>query len=196
MLEGRSVLAWSVDAARSVATTVVAVLPASYLGDPSSHGGADRVVAGAPTRSGSVRAGLALVPEDAAVVVVHDAARPLASAALFHRVVAAIAAGAAGAIPGVALTDTVKRVEDGYVAETFDRSRLVAVQTPQAFAPAALRRAHAGEPEATDDAALLEAIGLRVAVVPGEATNAKLTAAHDLETMTLQLARAARQGAR
>ena len=89
-------------------------------------------------------------------------------------------AGADGAIPGVAVVDTVKRVRGGRVVETLDRSELVAVQTPQAFRAELLRRAHEGEPEATDDAGLLEALGSRVVVVPGEYHNLKLTSPDDL----------------
>jgi 2-C-methyl-D-erythritol 4-phosphate cytidylyltransferase len=95
-------------------------------------------------------------------------------------VVAAVRAGADGAIPGLAVPDTIKRVADGVVVATLDRAELVAVQTPQAFRASVLRRAHDGEPDATDDAGLLERIGGQVAVVPGEATNVKLTAAGDL----------------
>jgi len=119
---------------------------------------------------------------DADVVVVHDAARPLASRELFRAVVEAVVAGADGAIPGLAVADTVKRVRGGRVVETLDRSELVAVQTPQAFRAEALRRAHAGAPEATDDAGLLEALGLSVVVVPGEYRNLKLTSPDDLVT--------------
>jgi 2-C-methyl-D-erythritol 4-phosphate cytidylyltransferase len=78
------------------------------------------------------------------------------------------------------LADTVKVVEDGVVAETLDRARLVAVQTPQAFSAAALRRAHEGGGEGTDDASLVEALGGRVVVVPGEEANDKITTQHDL----------------
>ena len=95
-----------------------------------------------------MRAGLAAVPADAEIVVVHDAARPLAGADLFERTVAAVRGGADAAIPGVPVTDTVKQVEDGRVVATVDRSRLVAVQTPQAFRAAVLRRAHGGDPDA------------------------------------------------
>ena len=127
-----------------------------------------------------MRAGLAAVPHEAEVVVVHDAARPLASVALFQEVVKAVRAGADGAVPGIALADTVKVVEDGRVAETLDRDRLVAVQTPQAFAASTLRLAHEGDREGTDDASLVEAIGGRVVVVAGEEANAKITTQHDL----------------
>ena len=186
-LGDRRVLDWSLAAARSVAAGIVlAVLP-ERAGEPEP--GADVVVAGGTSRSGSVRAALAAVPASADVVVVHDGARPLASPALFEAVVAAVRAGADGAVPGLPLVDTVKRVSDGVVLTTVDRAELVAAQTPQAFAAGPLRQAYSGtEPEAapafwpaaTDDAALVEALGGRVVVVPGETANAKLTNAADL----------------
>ena len=178
MLAGRRVLDWSVDAARKAADGVVLVVPPDRSADVEPA--ADAVVAGGHRRSASVRAGLAAVPASADVVVVHDAARPLASTDLFRAVIAAVASGADGAVPGVALTDTVKRVRDGVVEQTLDRDALVAVQTPQAFSAEVLRRAHAGEPDASDDAALVEAIGGRVVVVPGDVANVKLTTADDL----------------
>src|SRR4051812_30022474 len=177
-LGDRRVLDWALERARAVAEGVVLVVPPERAGE-SEHG-VDAVVAGADTRAGSVRAGLAAVPDEAEVVVVHDAARPLASVTLFQEVVKAVRAGADGAVPGVAPADTVKLVEDGHVAETLDRDRLVAVQTPQAFAAATLRQAHEGDRKGTDDASLVEAIGGRVAVVPGEVANAKITTQHDL----------------
>lgn len=176
---GRSVLDWSLDAARSAASFVVLVLPGAFVGDPRAAG-ADAVVAGGETRSASVRAGLAAVPADAEIVVVHDAVRPFAAPALFQAVIEAVEGGAAGAVPGIPLRDTVKRVADGHVTVTLDRTDLVAVQTPQAFRAGTLRRAHEGAPEATDDAALIEALGGQVAVVPGEARNIKLTSPDDL----------------
>jgi 2-C-methyl-D-erythritol 4-phosphate cytidylyltransferase len=177
-LGGRRVLDWALAAARSVADGVVLVVPDERAS--SSEEGADAVVTGGATRAASVRAGLAAVPNDADVVVVHDAARPLAPVALFEAVVQAVRDGADGAIPGVPVTDTVKVIERGHVVQTLDRDRLVAVQTPQAFAAALLRRAHDGSPEASDDAALVEALGGRVVVVPGDAANAKITTRHDL----------------
>ena len=177
-LGDRRVLDWALERARAVADGVVLVVPPDRAGE-SEHG-VDAVVAGGETRAGSVRAGLAAVPHEAEVVVVHDAARPLASAALFQRVVDAVRNGADAAVPGVALADTVKVVDDGTVVETLDRARLVAVQTPQAFAAPTLRRAHEGGGEGTDDAALVEAIGGRVVVVPGEEANDKITTQHDL----------------
>lgn len=184
-LQGRPVVAWALDAARSVATGIVLVAPRDDA--PGSLGGdvrgADAVVAGGATRADSVRAGLAAVPVSADIVVVHDAARPLASPELFRAVVDAVVAGADGAIPGIPVADTVKRVAGATVVETLERSDLVAVQTPQAFRASVLRRAHDDAADATDDAGLLERIGARVTVVTGELTNVKLTGAADLQLL-------------
>ncbi len=180
-LDDGTVTAHSVRAARSVASRVVLVVPLGYdgLGE-----GADQVVIGGPTRASSVRAGLEHCRE-ADVVVVHDAARPLATPALFRAVVNAVIAGADAAVPGLAITDTVKRVaRDGgsmVVRATVPRDELVTVQTPQAFTRASLERAHATGGDATDDAALVEAQGGRVVVVPGEVDNIKITLPEDLD---------------
>ena len=172
---GRRVLDWSLDAARAACDGVVLVVPP---GEESTAEPADVVVAGGATRSESVRAGLAAVPADAEIVVVHDAARPAAGVPLFDAVIAAVRSGADAAIPGVPVVDTVKRVDGDVVVETLDRSTLVAVQTPQAFRAAALRGVSG---EATDDAALVEAAGGRVVVVPGDPANLKVTTPADLE---------------
>ncbi|MGH9165817.1 MAG: 2-C-methyl-D-erythritol 4-phosphate cytidylyltransferase [Acidimicrobiales bacterium] len=177
-LGGRRVLDWSLEAVASVADGVVLVVPASRI--DRAEPAADRVVAGGATRSASVRCGLAAVPDDAEVIVVHDAARPLAAADLFVRSVAAVAAGADGAICAVANADTLKRVEAGVVVETVDREGLWAVQTPQAFRASVLRQAHRCGGEASDDAALVEAAGGRVVVVEGDVRNLKLTRPGDL----------------
>ena len=146
------------------------------------------VVAGAATRAGSVRAGLAALPADVDVVLVHDAARPLVPLAVIDRLLAAIAAGADAAVPGIAIPDTVKRVDaDGVVVDTPPRSSLVAVQTPQAFRADVLRRVHAAGGEATDDAALVEAAGGRVVVVAGHELGRKVTTEDDLEWLQAQL---------
>lgn len=175
-LAGRRVLDWSLDAARAVADGVVVVVAPAHAGDPEPA--ADAVVAGAETRSGSVRAGLARVPAGAEVVVVHDGARPLADTALFAAVVEAVRAGADAAVPGVPVADTLRARGGGVV----DREGVVAVQTPQAFRAGALRAAHAGEGEATDDASLVEARGGKVVVVDGSASNLKITRPDDLVT--------------
>jgi 2-C-methyl-D-erythritol 4-phosphate cytidylyltransferase len=180
-LAGRRVLDWSLDAARSVADQLVLVVAADRTATPEP--GADVVVAGGATRSDSVRCGLAAVAPEAAVVVVHDAARPMAPPELFRAVVDAVTAGADGAVPGVPVADTVKQVRDQTVVATLERSTLVAVQTPQAFRADVLRAAHAGGAEATDDAALVEGAGGRVVVVAGDPRNAKITAPDDLENL-------------
>ncbi len=115
--------------------------------------GADLVVAGGATRADSVRAGLAAVPDEADIIVVHDAARPLATPSLFAAVVTAVRTGGAdAAIPVLPVADTLKRVEGATVRSTVDRDGLVAVQTPQAFVAATLRSAHRSAGQATDDA--------------------------------------------
>ena len=177
-LGGPTVLDRAVGVAREACDAVVVVLPAGAEWKPP-----DRVqtAAGGATRSDSVRAGLALVPDEVDIIVVHDAARPLASRALFAAVIGAVAAGADAAVPAVAVVDTVKRIAAGRVVETIPRADLVLVQTPQAFRAARLRAAHAYGGVDTDDAALVEAAGGTVAVVPGESRNVKLTVAADLE---------------
>ncbi len=147
------------------------------------------VVAGGATRSASVRAGLAAVPDHVDVVVVHDAARPLAPPELFEEVISAVADGADAAVPGIPLADTIKRVEGTaprgnervLVSETLDRDELVAVQTPQAFNAHALRRAHESGADASDDAGLIEDCGGKVVVVAGRQHNIKITVPADLD---------------
>ncbi len=164
---------------------VVVVLPAGSEWDGPPVAAA---VPGGATRAASVRAGLAAVPASADIVVVHDAARPLAGDALFRAVVDAVRAGADGAIPGLAVADTIKRVEGGRVIATVPRDDLVTVQTPQAFRAGALRDAHRDEADGTDDAALVEAAGGTVVIVEGERTNLKVTGPEDLVLMTALLA--------
>jgi 2-C-methyl-D-erythritol 4-phosphate cytidylyltransferase len=175
-----TVAARSVRLSHSVADFVVLVVPEEYEGTGE---GADAVVPGGDTRAASVRAGLKAIP-DCDVVVVHDAARPWASQQLFTAVVDAVTAGADAAIPGLQVTDTIKRVEnrDGQsiVVGTIDRSELVTVQTPQAFRRDVLERAHHTLSDATDDAALVEAMGGTVVIVSGEVSNFKITDPSDL----------------
>jgi 2-C-methyl-D-erythritol 4-phosphate cytidylyltransferase len=130
---------------------------------------------------------LAAVPDEAEIIVIHDAARPLATAALFAVTIKAVRSGADGAVVAAPVPDTLKRVDGQHrshgglaVVGTVDRADLWAVQTPQAFRAAVLRRAHAGDPEASDDAALVEAAGGLVVVVEGGAANPKLTHPYDL----------------
>jgi 2-C-methyl-D-erythritol 4-phosphate cytidylyltransferase len=167
----------SVATARSACDQVVVVVPAGTEWQPPAG---VRVAAGGATRSDSVRAGLAQVPAEVDVVVVHDAARPLASPALFARVIGAVRDGADAAVPAVPIADTVKRVRDGVVVETVPRGDLVVAQTPQAFRRDALERAHASAGVDTDDAALVEAGGAKVVVVEGDPRNFKVTVPDDL----------------
>lgn len=167
----------AVETATRTCDGVVVVLPAgaAWEGPPVAA-----TVTGGATRADSVRAGLAAVPDEADVILVHDAARPLASDALFRAVADAVRAGADGVVPGLPVSDTIKRVDGDRVHETVPRESLVAVQTPQGFRAAALRAAHAGGGDGTDDAALVEQAGGTVVVVPGESTNVKVTAPEDL----------------
>ncbi len=181
----RRVLDVSRETADVCSDGVVVVVPEA---DAEREGG----VAGGATRSESVRNGLAAVPAEADFVLVHDAARPLATPAVYERVIAALEAGADAVIPAVAVTDTIKVLGPasdaerdagvlGTVETTPDRASLVAVQTPQGFRADALRAAHASGADATDDAALVEAAGGRVVVVDGDAVNRKITDPDDLE---------------
>ena len=165
---------------------VVVVLPESAHWDGPPVAAA---VPGGATRAASVRAGLAAVPATADIVVVHDAARPLADDQLFAAVIDAVRAGADGAVPGLAVADTIKRVEGSRVVATIPRDELVAVQTPQAFRAPALRAAHRTKSEGTDDAALVEADGGTVVVVAGDPANVKVTRPDDLELVAAMRAR-------
>ena len=173
------VLDWALRSAAERTDGVVLVVPADAVDHPEPL--ASVVVAGGATRSASVRAGLAAVPADADTIVVHDAARPVPMPGIWDRVLAAVEAGADAAVPAVPLADTLREVDGG----TVDRTRFVAVQTPQAFRAAALRAAHASGSDGTDDASLVEAAGGRVVVVDGDPANIKITTPIDLSMAEL-----------
>jgi len=182
----------ALEVARRALDAVVLVVPpgAAWVG-PDLAGAVTAVVPGGCRRSDSVRAGLGAVPTgagEADVIVVHDAARPFASVALYRAVIAAVADGADGAVPALPVDDTIKRVSGREVLETLARDELVRVQTPQAFRSAILRAAHAPGGDATDDAALVERLGGRVVTVPGEVTNLKITRPADLRVARALLA--------
>jgi 2-C-methyl-D-erythritol 4-phosphate cytidylyltransferase len=163
--------------------------PAILLAEELGAGKVSSVVTGGATRSESVREALAEVADDAAVVVVHDAARPLLPEDVVERVLAPLSEGWDGAVPALPLSDTVKRVEGDRVVETLPRGELVAVQTPQAFIASVLREALAGDvSEASDCASLVEARGGRVKVVEGDPSLLKVTNAEDLELVETRLA--------
>jgi 2-C-methyl-D-erythritol 4-phosphate cytidylyltransferase len=190
-LGGRPILAATVAhfARRPDVSAIVVAAPAEHVARvrallaPTVRRPALSVVAGGPTRQESVRLALDAIGSDVELVVVHDAVRPFLTPALVAGVVAA-AARTGAAICALPIAETVKRVRDGRVETTIDRSALWAVQTPQAFRTALLREAHdkarrdgvAG----TDDAMLVERLGHSVAVVPGSPANLKITTADDL----------------
>lgn len=158
-----------------------------------------RACAGGARRQDSVRLGLAALDASARLVLVHDAARPFASAALARRVLAPLGEGCPAAIPGLAVTDTIKRVgENDIIVDTPERATLRAVQTPQGFVLAPLLEAHARAQaeawEVTDDAALMERAGHRVVVVHGEEANVKITTPADLELLRPKACAAPRTG--
>jgi 2-C-methyl-D-erythritol 4-phosphate cytidylyltransferase len=193
VLAGRPMLEWSLDALRRVPAVerVVIALPEGVTAPPGTIG-----VVGGTERSHSVRAALEAAgsgPDDEPVIV-HDAARPLATPELFQRALDALAASGADAVVAAArVTDTIKRADgaDLRVAETLDRSALWAVQTPQVFRRAALARALAQPDEvlaaATDDAGLVEQAGGRVHLVESPAGNLKVTTPTDLRLAELLL---------
>jgi 2-C-methyl-D-erythritol 4-phosphate cytidylyltransferase len=156
--------------------------PSILLAEEIGAGKVTACVTGGATRAESVRAGVAEVPEDALVVLVHDAARPVLPPEVVERVLAPLGEGWHGAVPSLPVADTLKRSDaDGTVVETVDRTGLQAVQTPQAFLAPVLREALAGELGfATDCAALVEARGGRVRLVEGDARLLKVTTASDL----------------
>lgn len=194
-LGDRRVLDHAVETARVVSDGVVLVLPQSDVADEVTWGATPDVilVAGGPTRTASVRNGLAAVPAEAVIILVHDAARPFASVDVYRLVIDAVRGGADGAVPGLPVTDTVKVIQVvesasigvagavvPRIVDTPDRATLLAVQTPQGFVAEILRRAYLSEVDASDDSALVESIGGTVIAVPGEIDNRKITHPEDL----------------
>jgi 2-C-methyl-D-erythritol 4-phosphate cytidylyltransferase len=189
---GRPLLEHSLERFRThpLVRDVVVLVPASYVERAQALSGDSLVVAGGVTRLDSVRVGLAALADDVDAVLVHDVARPFVPADLIDRVVAALAEGADAVVPGLAVTDTIKRVDsDERVLETVDRRELRAVQTPQGFRIAALVAAHEGAPEASDDAGLIEALGGTVVVVAGAEEAFKITRPWDLRVAEALAAR-------
>jgi len=156
--------------------------PCIVLAEEIGAGKVSAVVTGGETRAASVRAALAEIPDEALVVLVHDAARPFVTEDVIARVLAPLSEGYDGAVPVVPVSDTVKRVRGGDVVETLDRDGLVVAQTPQAFLAAALRGAAAGE--GTDCASLVESRGGRIKAVEGDPRLLKVTAREDLELVS------------
>jgi len=170
--------------AREDVSMVVVVLPYEHVGDPPAwlfQCDTERLLlsVGGRERSDSVRNGLEDVPSDANIVLIHDAARPLVTSRMIDSVIAEARRGH-GAAPGLAVTDTLKRItETGDIVETISREDVVRIQTPQGFPRAMIDAAHARAAEeritATDDAALCEKFGMKVVVVPGSERAMKIT---------------------
>jgi 2-C-methyl-D-erythritol 4-phosphate cytidylyltransferase len=155
--------------------------PSILVAEEIGAGKVSSVVTGGATRSESVRLALEEVPEDAAAVLVHDAARPLVPEEVIERVLAPLSDGWDGVVPALRVSDTVKKVQQDQVVETLSRNELVTVQTPQAFVAPVLRQALAGDVEhASDCSSLVEAHGGRVKVVEGDRRLLKVTDADDL----------------
>jgi 2-C-methyl-D-erythritol 4-phosphate cytidylyltransferase len=162
--------------------------PAILLAEELSASKVVAAVHGGKTRAESVRAALAEVPEDALVVLVHDAARPLLTEDVLERVLAPLSEGWDGVVPGLPVVDTVKTVSGEAVTGTVSREKLIAVQTPQAFVASKLREAYAGNlAGATDCASLVEARGGRVKWVEGDLRLLKVTTNADLEQVAAWL---------
>jgi 2-C-methyl-D-erythritol 4-phosphate cytidylyltransferase/2-C-methyl-D-erythritol 2,4-cyclodiphosphate synthase len=205
-IDGRSILSRSLDPIFGLAdpVQVIVVVPSSHVQHAreivaQSAGRASdacAVVVGGDSRQASVAAGLAELLPSVEVVLVHDAARALAPRSLFERVVAEVGSTGRGAIPGLAVSDTIKRIDaSATVLETVDRSQLSAVQTPQAFPRAELVAAYgAADREFTDDAALIQHAGGSVAIVAGDPLAFKVTTPWDLRRAEQLLAEAAPPG--
>lgn len=188
-LDGRPMVALAAAAIAAVPeiATIVVAAPAELV-DQTTAAVADvdhadlRVVAGADSRTASVRSGVAALPGDLTGILVHDAARPFVPRAVIEAVIAAVTTGADAVVPGVPVVDTIKQVDDSdVVVATPDRSHLRAIQTPQGFRADLLRAALATpEAGATDDAQLVERLGGTVQVVPGHPDALKITTAADL----------------
>jgi len=159
--------------------------PCILVAEEVAAGKVAATVTGGESRSESVRNALAEVPAEAAIVLVHDAARPLVTDEVIERLVTALGDGWDAAVPALPVADTVKRVQGEAVAETLGREGLVSVQTPQAFVASVLRDALAGDVAAAGDcASLVEARGGRVRVVEGDRHLLKVTDSVDLELVS------------
>ena len=183
-LGNRTLVEHAVAALAPIASEIVICAPAGYEKQIQELVGADiTVVTGGITRSDSVRAGITALTGNNKYVLVHDAARALASTQLAKNVLAALEKGEVAVIPGLELIDTVKSVDaGGHVTSTPDRAGLRRVQTPQGFDLEILKKAHSSGANATDDGALVEAIGHKVLIINGEDRALKITTPADLAT--------------
>ena len=187
-LVDKSLVEHAVAALAPVAELIIVTAPAGYeeefkklLGDQVT------VITGGVLRSDSIRLALSNIPHNYEFVLVHDAARAIASTELAKNIISELAKGEQAVIPALDVIDTIKEVDaSGYVRSTPNRSTLRAVQTPQGFVKSVLAHAHSSAEDATDDAALVEAIGIKVKVIAGEEQALKITNPSDL-TRAIQL---------
>jgi len=181
-IDGVTLIERAFAALSPVVDEIVITAPAGYedqfraiVGDSAT------VITGGVLRSDSVNRALKSLSPSTKYVLVHDAARALATSELAERVLHGLTSGESAVIPALSVVDTIKEVDrDGYVRSTPDRSILRAVQTPQGFSVDVLKRAHEASEDATDDAALVEALGVKVKTIPGEARAMKITNPEDI----------------
>ena len=181
-IDGVTLIERAFAALSPVVDEIVITAPAGYedqfraiVGDSAT------VITGGVLRSDSVNVALKSLSPSTKYVLVHDAARALATSELAERVLHGLTSGESAVIPALSVVDTIKEVDrDGYVRSTPDRSILRAVQTPQGFSVDVLKRAHEASEDATDDAALVEALGVKVKTIPGEARAMKITNPEDI----------------
>ncbi len=178
LIEDRRVVDISLSIANKCVDYVVCVkVPGVDFGELE----ADLIVEGGTTRSESVRAGIAKLPDQVKWVLIHDAARPLASIGLYERILGRLEDGAPAVVPVLGITDTVKEVVGNKVVSTLDRSRLFRAQTPQGFQRSVLELAYQSHVNTTDDSQLVEEIGIAVEAILGDENNFKITTSADLE---------------
>jgi 2-C-methyl-D-erythritol 4-phosphate cytidylyltransferase/2-C-methyl-D-erythritol 2,4-cyclodiphosphate synthase len=181
-IDGVSLVERAFASLSSVVDEIVITAPEGFADEfRKIVGDSAKVITGGVLRSDSVKIALAVLSPSVEYVLVHDAARGLATSDLASRVLSELKGGEAAVIPALAVVDTIKEVDNaGYVRNTPDRNSLRAVQTPQGFSVSVLKRAHEASEDATDDAALVEAIGVKVKTIAGEARAMKVTNPEDI----------------
>lgn len=167
-----------------VAQLLIVTAPAGYEAEYKKLLGEEvEVITGGVLRSDSIRIAIAKIPNNYEYVLVHDAARALASTRLASEVINQLIRGQQAVIPTLEVIDTIKEVDNqGYVRNTLNRAALKIVQTPQGFSRSVLERAHQASEDATDDAALVEALGIKVKTIAGEDQAFKITTKGDIKT--------------
>ena len=188
-IQGMTLLERAFISLSKVVDEIVITAPAGYEEQfKAIVGQSAEVVTGGVLRSDSIRVALKALSPSVESVLIHDAARALASSALAARVLDELRSGQSAVIPVLKVIDTIKEIDrDGFVRATPDRSSLVAAQTPQGFNRQVLERAHSASDDATDDAALVEAIGVKVKTIEGEASAFKITTKEDIGQALLLL---------